>query len=200
MGKPLKSAGQRAPHRYSNRTSAVPGRGERRRERESSANGENALKDNAMSPPTDYEGETTPTLKRLRQQLQGAKTIGEMDEVRAQFDKLADEAAERGDSSQQAIWEEATNGIRRVIYQQIGKRNGMDEAAIRELQQKHEAAIMADRMMRRTAKYLSTADDSEIEVFNARMRRVLEDVAPKTGWFARHWNALKTKITHAKEK
>lgn len=110
------------------------------------------------------QDEAMRTLADLRQQLAGAKTIGEMDQVRAQLDKLAAEAAGRGESGLQTSIEEAANGIRRVIYQEIAKHHGMAEDAVRELQRKHEAAIRADNMMRRTANHLSSADDSEVEV------------------------------------
>ncbi len=145
-----------------------------------------------------YRDETMQALVNLRQQLADAKTIGEMDQVREQLDTLATGAAERGESSLQALLEDAASGIRRVIYQEIGKRKGMGEDAIRELQEKHEAAIRADNMMRRTANHLSTADDSEVELFNARMRKALEHGGSKASWLARCWNALKATISQAK--
>jgi hypothetical protein len=140
--------------------------------------------------------DTMRTIVDLNEQLLSAKTIGEMDEVRAQLDNLATEAAERGDSSAEALFQDAANAIRSIIYREIEKSNGMAENALLEQQRKHEAAIRLDHITRRTAKYLSTADDSEVELFNARMRKVVEgeDARPRVGWLAEHWKMLRSKI------
>jgi hypothetical protein len=136
------------------------------------------------------------TIVDLKEQLLRAKTIGEMDEVRAELDNLATEAAERGDSSAEALFQDAANGIRSIIYREIEKSNGMAENALLEQQLKHETAIQLDHMTRRTANYVSTADGSEVELFNARMRKVVEgvDASPRVGWLAGHWKMLKNKI------
>lgn len=111
--------------------------------------------------------------RELRNRLANSKTIGEMDEIRAELDGMATQAAKNGDLPLCTKLEDAANGIRRVIYAKIGKERGLSNAQIEEMQQKHEAAIHAGNMMNATAKHLENADSSEIELFNERMKRFL---------------------------
>jgi hypothetical protein len=117
--------------------------------------------------------EMTDRLRELLSQMASSSTIGEMDEVRAELDSMATQAATDGQPKLCAKLEDYANEIRGLIYAEIGKAKGLDEAQIKEMQQNHQAAIHADNMMHATVTYLKSADNSEVELFNDRMKRVL---------------------------
>lgn len=106
-------------------------------------------------------------LLRLRDRVASADTIGKLDEYRQTLNRMSSRLAGKTGEQQyqsplfQQGLDDAANGIRDALYPELGRYYGMDEPAVRALQQAHGRAIKADNLMEQTHSYLSSRASEE---------------------------------------
>ena len=108
-------------------------------------------------------------LNDLAQRVGQAKTVGELDDLRIELNRLSAKYEARPEAGQyqsplfQESLSSAADSIRKSLYRDIAKRyqGVLTEADLRELQINHGAAIEADQLMTNTASAISRAGSAE---------------------------------------